>query len=146
VEVEHLLSECLIAVFGTRAAAREAVSRTARPVLLAGMPDELHCVPLTVLGALLAERGVACRALGPALPADALAAAVRRTAPAAVVLWSQIESTADVDVAAGLPVTRPRFRTYVAGAGWDGAALPRGLDRLSSLTEAAERIGADVLR
>jgi hypothetical protein len=145
VEVEHLLSECLIAVFGARAAGRQASSRTARPVLLAGMPDELHCVPLAVLGALLAERGVGCRSLGPSMPAEALAAAVRRTAPAAVVLWSQLGATADVGVPAGLPVTRPRFRTYAAGPGWDGAELPRGVERLSSLTEAAERIGAAVL-
>jgi len=145
VEVEHLLSECLIAAFIARATGRPAPSRTARPVLLAGMPTELHVVPLAVLAALLAERGIACRSLGPALPAAALAAAVRRTAPAAVVLWSQIEPTADVDVVAALPVTRPRFRTYVAGPGWDGAALPRGVDHLDSLAEAGERIGAAVL-
>jgi MerR family transcriptional regulator, light-induced transcriptional regulator len=145
VEVEHLLSECLIAVFGARAAGRRAVSRTARPVLLAGMPSELHVVPLTVLAALLAERGVGCRSLGPALPAGALAAAVRRIAPAAVVLWSQLEPTADIDVVAALPVTRPRFRTYVGGPGWDDAALPPGVGRLRSLVEAGERIGAAVL-
>jgi DNA-binding transcriptional MerR regulator len=145
VEVEHLLSECLITVFGARATGRPTPARTARPVLLAGMPDELHCVPLTVLAAVLAERGIACRLLGPALPAAALAAAVRRTAPAAVVLWSQVEPTADVDMLAALPVTRPRFRTYVAGPGWDGAALPRGVDHLGSLAEAGERIGAAVL-
>jgi MerR family transcriptional regulator, light-induced transcriptional regulator len=145
VEVEHLLSECLIAVFGA-AAARHTASRTARPVLLAGMPTELHVVPLAVLAALLAERGIACRSLGPSMPAEALAAAVRRTAPAAVVLWSQIGPSADVEIAAGLPVTRPRFRTYVAGPGWDGVELPRGVDRLSSLTGAAEQIGAAVLR
>jgi hypothetical protein len=145
VEVEHLLSECLIAVFGARATARPAVSRTARPVLLAGMPTELHVVPLAVLAALLAEHGVGCRSLGASLPGDALAAAVRRTAPAAVVLWSQLGPTADVGVVTGLPVTRPRFRTYVAGPGWNGAVLPRGVVRLSSLAEAAERIGTAVL-
>jgi hypothetical protein len=144
VEVEHLLSEVLIAVFGGRAASG-LTGGSARPVLLAGMPSELHVVPLAVLAALLAEYGIACRSLGPALPATALAAAVRRTAPAAVVLWSQLEPTADVAVVAALPVTRPRFRTYVAGPGWDGAALPVGVTRLASLTDAAERIGATVL-
>jgi hypothetical protein len=144
VEVEHLLSEVLIAVFGARAASG-LTAGSARPVLLAGMPSELHVVPLAVLAALLAEHGIASRSLGPALPANALAAAVRRTAPAAVVLWSQLEPTADVAVVAALPVTRPRFRTYVAGPGWDGAALPVGVTRLASLTDAAERIGATVL-
>ena len=154
VEVEHLLSECLIRVFGGRAARLQAAmqvdgaptTRPARPVLLAGMPTEMHVVPLAVLGALLAEHGVGCRPLGPALPAEAIAAAVRRTAPAAVVLWSQLSPTADVTVIAGLPVTRPRFRTYVAGPGWDDAALPAGVSRLGSLTDAVEQIGAAVLR
>ncbi len=146
VEVEHLLSECLIAAFSARAARLQATARpTARPVLLAGMPAEMHVVPLAVLSAVLVERGIACRSLGPALPAAALTAAVRRTAPAAVVLWSQLEPTADVAVLAGLPVTRPRFRTYVAGPGWNGAVLPPGVSRLGSLSDAAEQVGAAVL-
>ncbi|HEX8518812.1 MAG TPA: MerR family transcriptional regulator [Pseudonocardia sp.] len=145
IEVEHLLSECLLAVFGARAYRADA-NTSARPVLLAGMPAELHTVPLAVLAAVLAERGVTVRSLGPALPASALVSAVRRTAPAAVVLWAQLRPSADVAVVAALPVTRPRFRTYVAGPGWDGAALPRGVERLGSLAEAEERIGAAVLR
>ena len=106
------------------------------------MPTELHVVPLAVLAALLAERGVGCRSLGAALPADALAAAVRRTAPAAVVLWSQLPSTADPTVVTGLPVTRPRYRTFVAGPGWDGAALPAGVGVLRSLVDAGEAASA----
>lgn len=150
VEVEHLLSQCLVGVFGTRTAAAappaSLVPAPTRPVLLAAMPTELHVVPLAVLAALLAERGVGCRSLGAALPADALAAAVRRTAPAAVVLWSQLPATADLTVVTGLPVTRPRYRTFVAGPGWDGAALPAGVGVLRSLLDAGERIGAAVLR
>ena len=150
VEIEHLLSECLISVFSSRAAGLQAAGTLSgghpgRPVLLAGMPTEMHVVPLAVLAALLAEHGVACRSLGPALPAPALAAAVRRTAPSAVVLWSQLEPTADVTVITALPVTRPRFRTYIAGPGWDGAVLPPGVSRLGSLTDAVEQIGAAVL-
>ena len=150
VEVEHLLSQCLVAVFATRTAAGSAaqvdVAHPVRPVLLAAMPTELHVVPLAALAALLAERGVGCRSLGAALPADALAAAVRRTAPAAVVLWSQLPSTADPAVVAGLPVTRPRYRTYVAGPGWAGVPLPPGVGVLGSLLDAGERIGSAVLR
>ena len=67
------------------------------------------------------------------------------SAPAVVVLWSQIRGTADVETLAALPVTRPRFRTYVAGPGWDGAALPAGVSRLRTLTDAVEQIGAAVL-
>jgi hypothetical protein len=150
VEVEHLLSQCLIGVLGTLTAAAvapaEPVPAPTRPVLLAAMPTELHVVPLAVLAALLAERGVGCRSLGAALPADALAAAVRRTAPAAVVLWSQLPETADPTVVTGLPVTRPRYRTFVAGPGWDATVLPAGVGVLRSLADASERIGAAVLR
>jgi len=150
VEVEHLLSQCLVAVFTARIAAVSAKPAEApyplRPVLLAAMPTELHVVPLSVLAAVLAERGVGCRSLGAALPADALATAVRRTAPAAVVLWSQLPSTADPAVVADLPVTRPRYRTFVAGPGWAGTALPPGVGLLGSLVDAGDRIGATVLR
>jgi DNA-binding transcriptional MerR regulator len=148
VEVEHLLSECLIAVFSARvlAAVGSDRARPARPVLLAGMPTERHVVPLAVLAAVLVDRGLACQSLGPALPASALAAAVRRTLPVAVVLWSQLPPTADVDVVAALPVTRPRYRTYVAGPGWAGAVLPPGVFRLDSLAEAGEQLSAAVLR
>lgn len=150
VEVEHLLSECLIAVFGARAnavgGADLAGARAVRPVLLAGMPSELHTVPLAVLAAALVDRGLGCRSLGPALPAAALSAAIRRTLPAAVVLWSQLRPTADVTVVEALPVTRPRFLTYVAGPGWAGVALPPGVTWLASLTAARDQVAAAVLR
>ena len=44
------------------------------------------------------------------------------------------------------PVSSRIVRAYVAGPGWDGVALPAGVVRLESLTEAAELIGAAVLR
>ena len=144
VEVEHLLSECLIAVFGGRAITND--DHRVRPVLLAGMPSEMHVVPLAVLAAVLAERGISSRSLGPALPASALAAAVRRIAPAVVVLWSQLPPTADADVVASLPTTRPRFRTFVAGPGWAEVALSPGVVLLPSLAHAEDQIGSALLR
>ena len=145
VEVGRLLGEVTSALFQVRAHTAPAALPT-RPVLLAGMPGDEYGVPLVALGALLAERRVAYRSFGPALPAAALAAAVRRVAPAAVVLWSQLVPTADVAVVAALPVTRPRFRAFVAGPGWQDAALPRGVHRLASVTDAADRLGAILLR
>ncbi len=144
VEIEHLVSECIIGVFGAHAAAAPP-PRTERPVLLAGMPEELHALPLSVLSAALADRGVECRSLGPRLPVDALVAAVRRTAPAAVVLWSQTTGTADVSVLRALPRTRPRFRTFVAGPGWAADALPPRVVLLDSLAGAEDELTAAVL-
>jgi hypothetical protein len=137
VEVEHLVSDCVTAVYQAGTVAAEP-SPGRRPVLLAGMPGELHVLGLTVLSAVLAERGVPCRPLGADLPADALRAAVRRTAPAALVLWSQMPGTADPGLLSTLPRTRPGFRTFVGGVGWDGADVPARVVWLHSLAEAAD--------
>lgn len=144
VEIEHLVSECVVGVFAMHAnVAPTALSP--RPVLLCGMPGEHHTVPLAVLGAALADRRVESRSLGSDLPLDALVAAIRRTAPAAVVLWSQLPPTADVDVVAALPRTRPRFRTFVAGPGWADTKLPPRVVRLDSLSDAERDLAAAVL-
>ena len=144
IEVEHLLSECVIGVFAGHAA--QASHRSdVRPVLVAALPGELHTLPMIVLSATLADRGVPCRPLGPNLPGEALVSAVRRTAPSAVVLWSQLPATADVEVVASLPRTRPPFRTFVAGPGWAGVKLPPRVVHLVSLGAAGAAIGAAVL-
>ena len=95
-----------------------------------------------MLSATLAQRGVACRSLGADLPADALIAAIRRTAPIAILLWSQLPDTADPDLLTSLPRTRPGFRTFVAGPGWADIALAPQIARLSSLREATNAMSA----
>jgi MerR family transcriptional regulator, light-induced transcriptional regulator len=140
VEIEHLLSECVIGVFGAVAADTPVVAEV-RPVLLAGMPGEQHGLPLVVLAASLAGRGVTCRSLGSDLPVDALVAAIRRTAPVAVVLWSQQAPTADLELLRALPRTRPSVRVFVAGPGWAGVELPARIVRLVSLEEATDLVG-----
>jgi hypothetical protein len=141
VEIEHLLSECIGGVLAAHAAAAPP-AQPARPVLLAAMPAELHTLPLEALGALLADRRVACRLLGGDLPSDALAAAIRRTAPAAVVLWAQRPLTADIELLRALPSVRPRFRAFVAGPGWQGLELPPRTTWLTSLLGAAAALDA----
>ena len=135
VEVEHLLAECI-------AVALREVAETAheplggRPLLLACAPGELHALPLYALAGALAEQGMGARLLGQALPADALCAAVRRTGPALLFLWSQLPGTADPQVLEQLPVTRPTTTVVVGGPGWAGAALPAGIDRADGLPTA----------
>ena len=145
VEIEHLVSECVHPVFGARAAALRPASPDARPILLGAMPRELHTLPLVALSAALAERGVVCRGLGANVPVEALVAAIRRTAPVAVVLWAQQPDTADADVLESLPRTRPRFRTFVAGPGWEDVELPERTARLPSLRAATATISDAVL-
>jgi MerR family transcriptional regulator, light-induced transcriptional regulator len=145
IEVEHLLSQSVTAAFSAHATTeftRESNRSGGRPVLLAGMPHEQHVLPLIVLSAALADEGVTSRPLGSDLPVDGLVAAVRRTTPAAVVLWSQLPPTADVAVLAALPTTRPRVRAFVAGPGWAEIVLPKQVRRLESLTDAVDAMVA----
>jgi methanogenic corrinoid protein MtbC1 len=141
IEIEHLLSDCVTAVFSA-VAATAAPAGTARPVLLAGMAGDHHRLPLVVLATTLAQRGVSCRSLGADLPPTALATAIRRTAPAALLLWSQLRSTADAQIVRSLPRTRPGYRGFVAGPGWVGVDLPPQIGRLGSLEEATDALSA----
>jgi len=140
IEIEHLLSNCVTGVFGALAASTP--TTTARPVLLAGMAGDRHQLPIVVLAATLAQRGVTCRSLGTDLPADALVAAIRRTAPAALLLWSQLSDTADPDLLTSLPRTRPGFRIFIGGPGWADVTVGPRVVWLSSLQEATDAISA----
>ncbi len=141
IETEHLLSDIMIGVFSAIAATAPRALET-RPVLLAGMPGELHILPVVVLAAALAQRRVPCRSLGADLPAPALVAAIRRTAPVAVVLWSQQSPTADSGMLRTLPRTRPQVRMFAAGPGWAGVDLPPRVIWLETLAAATDAISA----
>jgi len=141
VEVEHLISECVLATFGAHRRAAGPAGET-RPVLIAAMPGERHTLPIAALATTLAHRGVAHRYLGADLPADALLAAVQRTAPVAVVLWAQVGDTAHAGVLDALPQTRPGLRTFAAGPGWADAVVPDRTEWLCSLGQAVASIGA----
>ncbi len=68
----------------------------------------------------------------------------RRTAPAAVLLWSQLSATADPQVLRSLPRTRPGYRSFVAGPRLDwGRTPPRHPARVPQ--EATDTISAVAL-
>ncbi len=138
VEVEHLLTECVMGSF------RGVVSRVQRPinprpVLLASAENEMHSLPLHALAAALAERQVSVRVLGPRVPRDALVAAVRRSGPAAVFVWSQGPATGYGDELAALFAVRPLPAVLVGGPGWS-EQLPADVRRVSDLSEAVEGV------
>ncbi|MEU4447345.1 MerR family transcriptional regulator [Actinosynnema sp. NPDC050801] len=139
VEVSHLVEGCVLAAV-VRATPIVTSPRNHRPVLLACMPDERHDLPLYPLAAVLAQRGVGVRQLGAALPADALASAVRRTAPAAVVLWAQLPRYADPGVVTALPRTRQQVRVFAGGPGWERGVVPQPAERINSLASAADAV------
>ena len=131
VEVEHLLSRTVSEVL---AAVARPTSGPAR-VLLACADDEQHSLPIEALAAALAERGVGTRLLGARMPPAALQAAVRRTGPTAVFVWSHAPETADPAQLRGLLALRPRPVVIAAiGPGW--GELPAGVVRPESLTDA----------
>ncbi|MFJ3727631.1 MerR family transcriptional regulator [Streptomyces sp. NPDC090045] len=146
VEVEHLLSWHVSTAL--RRVAPAAERRTATPpVLLACVPAEQHTLPLEALAAGLGERGLPARMFGAAVPAEALDAAVRRTGPAAVVLWSQARSTADHALARylaastfGVKGARTHPVMLLAGPGWAGRAPGPGTLRPGGLREALDLI------
>lgn len=141
IEVEHLLSECVIGVFAAVAAAAGPAGNV-RPVLLAGMPGEHHDLPVVVLCAALAQRQVGCRSLGADLPMASLVSAMRRTGPLAVVLWSQLTPTADTEMLRSVPRMHPAVRIFVAGPGWAGTDIPPPVTRLDTLAGAIDALSA----
>ncbi|MGW6917143.1 MerR family transcriptional regulator [Kitasatospora sp. NPDC054939] len=135
VEVEHLLSWHVSTALRCAAVLPSEVRpvRPAQPVLLAGMPAELHTLALDAVAAGLTERGLPFRMLGAAVPPQALLEAVRRTGPAAVMLWSQTRPTADralvrqvAESGWGSRGSRGRALVLATGPGWAGARRPAG--------------------
>ena len=138
VEVEHVLSESVTAAMsGVIARVRTTVNQ--RPVLLACAAEEMHSLPLFAVSAALAERRIAARVLGARVPHDALVAAIRRTGPAAVLVWSYVEATGRAQSLATLPVMRPAPLVLAAGPGW-AYPLPPGVGRVTDLVDAVTRI------
>ncbi|MFE5138700.1 MerR family transcriptional regulator [Streptomyces fagopyri] len=149
VEVEHLLSWHVSATLRhLYVRATQEPPTGVPPVLLACLPGEPHTLPLEALGAVLTERGVPALMLGGSVPAEALAAAVRRVGPSAVVLWSQSRSTANPPLARhvagtrwGVRGARTRSLVLLSGPGWAGDPEP-GLLRPRRLDDALRMLGA----
>ncbi|WP_307533527.1 MerR family transcriptional regulator [Streptomyces sp. V3I8] len=148
VEVEHLLSwhvsTVLRHVYVSSVASRH--GQDASPVLLTCLPDEQHTLPLEALNAALAEAGVPTLMLGGAVPVEAVDSAVRRVGPAAVALWSQSRSTANLPLAQHIAATRWGIRgarrqspVLLCGPGW-GRGAPDGLLRPTGLRDAVRML------
>ncbi|MET9771422.1 MerR family transcriptional regulator [Streptomyces sp. NPDC006415] len=142
IEVEHLLS------WHVSGALRGVADRPPAPgaglALLACAPGETHTLALEALAATLAQQAQPVRMFGAAVPAGALEDAVRRTGPAAVVLWAQSRGTASrslVDrldaIEWGVRGARRRSVVCVAGPGWAGRQSP-GARHLTGLAHAVD--------
>jgi methanogenic corrinoid protein MtbC1 len=141
VEAEHLLSVATIGAFFRRTADLPGQVQH-RAVLLASAEGEQHNLPLYALAAALAEQGIDSRVLGSDLPYFALAAAVRRTGPGVVFLWSQSPATGDPLALPDLSPRRPGTRLILGGPGWDRDRIPATARLVSSLPEALSEVVA----
>ncbi|GAA4812019.1 MerR family transcriptional regulator [Streptomyces ziwulingensis] len=151
VEVEHFLSWHVSGAL-RRGAPPAAAGRPRATTLLACVPGENHTLPLEVLAAALAERGLPVRMFGAALPAESLVAAVRRTGPAVVGLWAQSRSTASRPLAQhvaamewGVRGARGKPVVLTLGPGWAGRTVP-DLPRPPGLAEAVAAVESAVSR
>jgi len=140
VEVEHVLSHAVVAVLA-RCGQDLTHPVNRRPVILACIAEEQHSLPLYAIYAALAERRIAARVLGARVPGDSLGRAIERTGPAAVIVWSQLASTADADYLANLPNTRPAVTVVAAGPGWNGVDVGAA-PRVTDLSEAVVAVEA----
>ncbi|MFJ5708111.1 MerR family transcriptional regulator [Streptomyces sp. NPDC093105] len=145
VEVEHLLSWHVSTALRRAAVTGPPAAPQAPPTVLACVPSEQHTLPLEALTAALAEQGLPTRMFGAAVPAEALDAAVRRSGPAAVVLWSQARSTANhalarhvAGTAFGVRGARTAPLVVLAGPGWRGRTPDAGTARPAGLREAID--------
>ncbi|MFJ5996464.1 MerR family transcriptional regulator [Streptomyces sp. NPDC092370] len=151
VEVEHFLSWHVSGAL-RRGAPPAAADRPGATVVLACVPGENHTLPLEVLAAALAERGLPVRMFGGALPVESLVTAVRRTGPAAVGLWAQSRTTASRPLAQhvaamewGVRGARRKPVVLTIGPGWTGRTVA-GLPRPTGLAEAVAVLESVVSR
>lgn len=139
IEVEHLLSDCITAAF-REVAERTPAARAGRSALLASAPEEQHALPLHAVAAGLSERGIASIVLGPAMPAGALLAAVRRTGAPVLFLWSHFSATAEPATRGALPAIHPPTAVVLGGPGWPRQELPARVSVADDLTEALDLV------
>ncbi|MFD5102119.1 MerR family transcriptional regulator [Streptomyces albidochromogenes] len=149
VEVEHFLSWHVSSAL-RRHAPPVAADRPGAGTVLACTPAENHTLPLEVLAAALAERGLQVRMFGGALPDESLVAAVRRTGPAAVGLWAQSRTTASRPLAQhvsmiewGVRGARRKPVVLTLGPGWAGQTVP-GLPHPAGLAQAVTAVESAV--
>ncbi|WP_328396734.1 MerR family transcriptional regulator [Nocardia sp. NBC_00416] len=136
IDVEHLLSWCITSALHRN---NPPAPLGRRPIVLACTSGETHALPLEVLRAALAERGVGAQMLGADVPTDALTDTLHRLRrPADLMLWSQHESTALTSSVRAS--AEAGARVFVGGPGWDAVILPPPVERLMTLTEAVDRL------
>lgn len=142
IELEHLFSEIVKRIM--RDCTNDIESpRNPKPVLLASIGEEHHCLAIHALAAALAEENIATHFLGARTPVEALADMVRKTHPPVVFLWAQLQKNADYSAMTALPALRPAPRLILGGPGWQVDRVS-GATVVDNLFEACELVGSTI--
>jgi DNA-binding transcriptional MerR regulator len=144
IEVEHLLSETLTGLLRERSTGIKNPIN-ARPVLLASVGEELHCLALHALHAALVEANIECNFMGARTPLEALSSVVTRSAPPAIFLWAQLSKNGDPKFYREIPKVRPAPRIVLGGPGWDRSKcteVPFADDLALACSQIKQAIGA----
>jgi DNA-binding transcriptional MerR regulator len=142
IEIEHLYSEIVKRIM--RECAQEIESpKNSKPVLLASIGEEHHCLAIHALAAALAEENIATHFLGARTPVEALSEMVRKTHPPVVFLWAQLAKNADYSAMTALPALRPAPRLILGGPGWRADRV-LGATMVDNLHEACELVGSTI--
>jgi len=142
IEVEHLLTEIVKRVL-QRGSCKNPIN--AHPVILAAIGEELHCLALYALAAVLAEQNIDTHFLGARTPVEVLASVAKKSAPPAIFLWAQLSKNGDTKSLTQLPSIRPAPRVVIGGPGWkksgcEGAYF--AADLRSACEEISQAVGA----
>jgi len=140
VESEHLASASVTSVLLAYGASVGTPSARPARVLLACAEDETHALPLVALQAALLEHGRRPHMLGAAVPQASLFAAVARTGPRVVFLWSSRPETARRTSYTDLPARRRPVEVLLGGPGWQSAAKTPGVRLVDSLAAAVSAV------
>lgn len=138
-EVAYLFAECVLVAL-VRASPARSNSGALASTLVGCVPDEHDRLPVHALSAGLANEGIGTHLFGTPLPAKTLTVAVRRSAPAAVVLWARRPALANPRLFARVARAAPRGRLFACGPGWDGADMPSTVELLADVPAAVQRI------
>jgi DNA-binding transcriptional MerR regulator len=142
IEVEHLFSEIVKRIL--RDCANEIETpRNPKPVLIASIGEEHHCLALHALAAALAEANILTHFLGARTPVEAVAEMMRKTRPPVIFLWAQLHKNADYSVLTALPPLRPAPRLILGGPGWQAERVS-GATVVDNLFEACELVGSTI--
>ena len=144
---EHLVTETSRAWLSRIIQTVPAVDAGSEPILLTCGPQDYHTIGLEAIGALLRQRGRACRMLGARTPAAFLPIAAKATGATGVIMVSHLPSARRPAVEALRGIRNSDIHIFYAGNAFLSAHARRSVPGRylgTNLSRAADMILADI--